>query len=162
MPNQHAPLPLGTQQALQALEGGTFESAPFSVTEDSKSLFERATLLDEVYGPEIHSTDYPRGLVEGFHLLGLLDRYSRDFIKLDGNEVVSWNYGLERVRFIKPILIAQRCQLVTEIGQLRSRAAGVIMPMTCKVLVDDDTEPSMMAEWLAYFAPRSDGGVATA
>src|SRR5919109_260635 len=62
-----------------ALTGRTFVGDWFAVDPDRLPAFEHATYLDQDQDEATFAEDfYPEGLMEGFHLLGLLDRLMSD------------------------------------------------------------------------------------
>ncbi|MFF7791848.1 hypothetical protein [Streptomyces sp. NPDC007991] len=85
-----------------ALLGGTFITPWFVVDDDRTKDFEKASYHEEyqhAYGGE---DGYGEGLVEGFHLLSLLDMLCNRSLWCEG-PWIAWNYGLDNVRFVSVI-----------------------------------------------------------
>ena len=133
---------------LRSLPEHSFLSSWLELDENLPALFERATLLD----PEADETGYPAGLVEGFHLLALLDRQFSPCIAVDDG--VAWNYGLDRVRFLRPVTTRLRVRAKGTFGPTRPHNQGVVMPVAAEVETDLAPGPSMVVQWLVYWAER--------
>jgi len=105
---------------IPSLVGGIIE-VTFSVGDELKHLFERSTLLDQVYGDELA---WEHDLVEGFHLLSLLDALTHPFLQLSPEQWTSWNYGLDRVRFLRPVRTTDSLRLRAEITEVRAKESA--------------------------------------
>src|SRR5262249_35748871 len=74
----------------------------FIVDARSLPLFDQAIYTDRNPYP-LDARGYPEGLVEGFHLLALLDHLVNPLLRVSDGPCVAWNYGLDRVRFVSPV-----------------------------------------------------------
>jgi acyl dehydratase len=98
------------------LVGKTFVSPWFTMDTDHSELFHRATYMDAYLHP-YPDDGYGEGLVEGYHLLGMLD-VLLNHVLWSETPLVPWNYGLDRVRFVSVIRCSDRFRLrgtVTEV-----------------------------------------------
>lgn len=92
------------------LVGKEFVTPWFQMDEDRSADFHRGTYLDGYphrYGGE---SGYGDDLVEGFHLLGMLDYLCNHGIYSDG-PWIAWNYGLDHARFVTVIRFADQFRL---------------------------------------------------
>jgi acyl dehydratase len=83
------------------LIGGTFATAWFQMDPARADAFHLGTYMDQ-YAHPYAEDGYGDGLVEGFHLLGMLDYLLNTVLWADGN-AIAWNYGLDRARFVTVI-----------------------------------------------------------
>ncbi|MFF7289524.1 hypothetical protein [Streptomyces sp. BK205] len=85
-----------------ALLGGTFTTPWFVVDDERTKDFEKASYHDEYPHAYEGEDGYGDGLVEGFHLLSLLDVLCNHSVWSEG-PWIAWNYGLDNVRFVSVI-----------------------------------------------------------
>lgn len=131
---------------LRLLEGRSFTGPWFSVSPDRLGLFDEASYVEE--NPHSMSEDqYPDQMVEGFHLLSLLDHLMNHVFWLDGPEGFGWNYGLDRVRFVSPIRCEDRIRLTGTIAQVKPKGEGFLLRTDCTVEVEGRDRPGFIAEW---------------
>lgn len=84
------------------LLGKTFVTPWFVVDDDRVTDFEKASYHDE-YPHEYGGEDgYGEGLVEGFHLLSLVDVLCNHSLWSEG-PWLAWNYGVDNVRFVSVV-----------------------------------------------------------
>ena len=84
------------------LLGKEFVTPWFQMDPDRSAAFERGTYLDSYPHPYGGQGGYGDDLVEGFHLLGMLDYLCNHGISSDG-PWIAWNYGLDHARFVSVI-----------------------------------------------------------
>ncbi|MBP2326459.1 acyl dehydratase [Kibdelosporangium banguiense] len=89
------------------LRGQHFVSPWFRMDPDRSELFERASYLDLSPHPFGGEAGYGDDLVEGFHLVAMLDHLVNHVLWSEG-PCLGWNYGLDRVRFVTPIRFSDR------------------------------------------------------
>ena len=85
-----------------SLRGKVFVTPWFQMDEDRSEDFHRGTYLDSyphAYGGQ---SGYGDDLVEGFHLLGMLDYLCNHGVYSEG-PWIAWNYGLDHARFVSVI-----------------------------------------------------------
>lgn len=111
--------------------------------------FYLGTYLDLSYGETI-GDGYPDGLVEGFNVLGLLDWLSSELV----GRWYGLNYGLDRVRFTRPITIHDRIRLRLRIADVRERGTGFLVTYDAVVEVEGADGPGMVATWLVLLLPE--------
>ena len=84
------------------LQGKAFVTAWFRMDSERSDLFEKATYMDQYVHPYGGGAGYGEDLVEGFHLLGMLDFLVNQALWSEG-PWIAWNYGLDSVRFVSVI-----------------------------------------------------------
>lgn len=103
---------LDSPAEIPGLVGRTFTTPWFSVDQDRSDKFEYATYLDSYPYPyeEQDGDGYGDGLVEGFHVLGMID-YLCNHVLVPSFPMVPWNYGLDRVRFVSVLRVTDRWRI---------------------------------------------------
>lgn len=101
---------------------------------------------------------YGGTLMHGFHMLGLLSHFFQDsgLHPLDGERPL--NYGLDKVRVLKPVVIGDGVRLRSHISLLdaQDKGAGEMLLKTCHQLEAEGMDGfAMYAEYLTYWHPRS-------
>lgn len=147
-----------TGEDLPSLAGQLIE-ATFTVGDESRRLFERATWLDREYGEALGQDGaFPAGMVEGFHLLSLLDAVIHPFFKFSPERWVSWNYGLDRVRFIRPVVDTDELHLRAEIAEVKAKEPGYLVRFDCAIHAErpEGLVLVAVADWLAFVTARTD------
>ncbi|MGJ5828189.1 hypothetical protein [Streptomyces ossamyceticus] len=139
---------------IPALLGRTFVGDWFAVDPDRLPAFEHATYLDQDPDESTFAEDlYPEGLVEGFHLLGLLDRLMSDTLGPEPGTVEGWNYGLDRVRFVSPVLAGERMRLHVTVAGTEPKGEGFVLLLKCVVEIEGRERPGFTADWRVMWLP---------
>lgn len=149
---------ISASEDLAVLVGRVIETR-FTVGDESRRLFERATWLDREYGEALgQGGAFPAGMVEGFHLLSLLDAVTHPFFEFSPERWVSWNYGLDRVRFIRPVVDTDELLLRAEIAEVKAKDPGYLIRFDCAIYAEraDELVLVAVADWLAFVTPRMD------
>lgn len=124
------------------------------LTRADEVAFGTATFLDaERLGGKVQAY-IPHGedLISGFLLVGLLIHFNRKSnpLSLEGGYAV--NYGLDKVRFLQPVLAGQRIRDRITLVDFTEREPGQFRITTRNVIeVEGRDEPAMVADWLTYF-----------
>ncbi len=137
------------------LEGQHFLGPWFVLQESDRDLFSRATWLDRVY-LEPPAPEFGDEVVEGFLLLGLLDALWNQVICFDRSTTYSVNYGVDRVRFIVPVLLGQSLRLQLAVREVTPRAGGHLVRMHCTIEIEGSARPGVVADWLVLTRPRAE------
>ncbi len=106
---------------LPSLAGRELVGDWFAVDASRLPLFDAATYVEENPFP---LDGYPDDLVEGFHLVALLDHLLNRMLRVTESGVFAWNYGLDRVRFVSPVRAGQRMRANVRAAQVRPRGEG--------------------------------------
>ena len=89
-------------------------------------------------------------IAHGYLTLSLLPRLTRGLLSVDGTSMVV-NYGLERVRFLQPVVVDSRVRAAIEIASVEQTPQGyrVVMPTT--VEIEGAERPALVAEAIRLF-----------
>jgi acyl dehydratase len=100
-------------------------------------------------------TPFPGTLAHGFLLLSLAAGHrQRDFPPVSDVALVL-NYGLDKLRFISPVLAGARVRYHTRVLAAEPRGAGrVLLRQEAKLEVDGQEKPALVAELLALYIAR--------
>ncbi len=130
-----------------------------SVDVDRLELFDRATYTD-ANEAEFDTGLYPENLIEGFHLLGLLDHLSNGVITVEEPGLTGWNYGFDLVRFTNPVEAGEQLRLIGVVGAVVPKGDGYQIRFDCQIEVAGTTKPALVAQWwvLWMLADRGLGG----
>lgn len=135
---------------LETLAGRAFRGRWFTLAADRLDLFDAAThVADNPY--PFDDGGYPEHLVEGFHLLGLLDHLSNPLVRLADGPPAGWNYGLDRVRFVTPVRAGDPIRLTGVVGEVRPRGDGALVLLRCVVEAAGREKPAFVADWWVLF-----------
>jgi acyl dehydratase len=119
----------------------------FHVDADRVTAFEYASYFEDDGEPD----SYPDGLVEGFHLLALLDHFGRGVIEIDTPDHVGWNYGLNRVRFVSPVHVGDRLRLRATVTEVTPKGDTAFLVSVSYIAdLDGGTRPAFTAEMIAF------------
>ena len=101
---------------------------------------------------------YGGTLIHGFHMVGLLSHFFKDsgLQPADGQNPL--NYGLDKVRVLKPVVIGDGVRLRSHISLLDAtpNGNGEMLLKTCHQLEAEGIEDRVLyAEYLTYWFPRT-------
>jgi acyl dehydratase len=137
-------------EQLPTLTGRRFQGPWFRIENDKPDQFDTATYTDQ--NPYPFATDgYPEGLVEGFHLLALLDHLSNPLIRRSDGPLAGWNYGLDRVRFLSPVRTGEPIRLTGVVGEVRAHRDGMLVLLNCTLQRACGPQPGLVADWWVLF-----------
>lgn len=108
--------------------------------------------------PEWAARNTPFGgtIVHGFQLLSLLTAFLSDvwpWRSVDGADGArgsfSVNYGFNKVRFLKPVLVGSRVRCRFQLMEMTKESDGrTLSKIACTVEVEGAEKPVVIAEWL--------------
>lgn len=140
---------------LPSIVGREFASDWLTVSADRLPLFDTATYVDENTAP-FDDGIYPEGLIEGFHLLALLDHMSNPVLRTTHGPLAGWNYGFDKVRFVSPVQVGQPIRLHGHVAEVTSRGEDYLVMLDCRIEVADRDRPALIAQWrVLWTAPDS-------
>jgi acetyltransferase len=143
-------------QEVPSLAGQEFVGRWLIVDEPRLRSFEYATYLDD-NEVQLDPAGYPEGLIEGFHLLGLLDHLLNPVLNVNDGTWFGWNYGLDRVRFVSPVRAGDRLRVRGRVGTVEPRGNGYLLLIHCTVEIDGQSKPGFVADWRVLWAPAPSG-----
>jgi hypothetical protein len=141
---------------LPALAGRSFLGDWLTVDASKLPLFDEASYVSENPYP-LDTGGYPEGMVEGFHLLALLDHLLNPLLRISGDGTIGWNYGLDRVRFVSPVSAGQKIRVRGTVGAVTPKGNGFLILCQCTVEVEGHARPAMVADWWTYWQPAEAG-----
>lgn len=143
---------IGVEQ-IATLAGLTYAGATVIVTEEDRDRFEHVTYVDRAY-PDPDAPEFPADIVEGFHTLALLDAMSVLARPFDPATTYAFNYGLDRVRWVSPVMIGEELQSWFEVVDVTPKNDGWLVRRQCTLTVSGSDRPAVIADWLIYVLPR--------
>ena len=95
-------------------------------------------------------TPFGATIAHGFLTLSLLSAMMRDAVTVNGPRM-TLNYGLNRVRFVSPVLSGSRVRARIALGRIEDM--GDSIQATWSVTVDREgrDKPAMVAEWIVRY-----------
>lgn len=135
------------------LAGTSHAGATMTVTERERNLFENVTWVDRAY-PDPDAPEFPSKIVEGFHTLALLDAMLVLVRPFDPATLYAYNYGLDRVRWISPVMIGDSLESRFDCVDVTEKNDGWLVRRLATVTVTGANRPAMVADWLTYVLPR--------
>ena len=102
------------------------------------------------------TTPYGGTLMHGFHVVGLLSHFfkSAGLWPIDACDPL--NYGLDKVRILKPIIVGEGLRLRSRIHLMEVTPKGngeYLLKVSHQVEVEGAAEPAVYAEYLTYWHP---------
>lgn len=128
--------------------GRTLVGQWLSIDPTRQQDFYTGTYLDRSYGPSLGEM-YPEGIVEGFHQLGLLDYLVAELV----GRWHGYNYGLDKVRFLRPLTVDERIRIHLEVTDVQPRDEGYKVSYAVKMEVENADKPCMVAQWIVLLLP---------
>ncbi len=130
--------------------------------EDERA-FGAATFLREDFlgRPPSNGDPYGETLLSGFLLLSLLVAVHKRHLDLEPRSAYGLNYGLEKVRFLHPVLAGQKVRVRAELLDVEERSPGRYRVLTRNTMEVEGVEtPAMVADWLTLFVDPAVAGEA--
>ncbi|MEM7018919.1 MAG: MaoC/PaaZ C-terminal domain-containing protein [Pseudomonadota bacterium] len=100
---------------------------------------------------------YGGTIIHGFHMVGLLSHFFKDSGLQPQDGEYPLNYGLDKVRVLKPVVIGDGVKLRSHISLLGAtdKGKGEMLLKTCHELEADGVEGRVLyAEYLTYWFPK--------
>ncbi|MFS0699329.1 MaoC family dehydratase [Cellulomonas sp. 179-A 4D5 NHS] len=104
--------------------------------------------------PERAAAESPFGgpVAHGFLTLALVPALTAGLLDVGGTAMVV-NYGLDRVRFLQPVLAGSRVRATTVVESAEPTAQGVRVSSTVTVEIEGAPRPALVARTIALFVP---------
>jgi acyl dehydratase len=151
VPNQS--IQLTAFEDLPGTVGRIIEGEPFSLSAEDIDRFHQATWLDKAY-PEGSVPEFPETLIEGFHLLSMVDAVARFAAGAEADLMWGLNYGLDRVRFVNQVHHGDRILPTFETLEVIAKGEGFKILRRCTFTVEGSDSPAMVADWWGFALPR--------
>lgn len=143
-------------EELPGLVGSVYTIDSFRISQDEVDAFEDITGVTESYS-QIPTGDYPDGMIEGFHSLGLLDHLSVSLMRPDPRTTFVFNYGVNRLRFPSPLTVHDVLSYRLEVIDVRPKAKGYLLTYDCTISAVGSERPGVRAEWVTMALPMEVG-----
>ncbi|MCC2313595.1 MaoC family dehydratase [Cellulomonas xiejunii] len=104
--------------------------------------------------PARAATESPFGgpVAHGFLTLALVPALTAGLLDVGGTAMVV-NYGLDRVRFLQPVLAGSRVRATTVVDAAEPTPQGVRVSSTVTVEIEGAPRPALVARTIALFVP---------
>ncbi|MEV0186560.1 hypothetical protein AB0I54_46310 [Streptomyces sp. NPDC050625] len=139
---------------LPGVVGEKFVLEKFRISDAEISTFEDLTGVTEIYG-QVSATEYPKGMVEGFHSLSLIDWCLHQMVRTDPQTCYAYNYGLDKVRFPSSLTTSDDLRFEGEIAEVTPRNGGYLVRYRCTITAHGSDKPGLVADWLGLCLPRT-------
>ena len=94
-------------------------------------------------------TPFGGTIAHGFLSLSMLSRMAAEGMLVPDNIKMAVNYGLDRVRFIKPVRSGKRIRGRFRLDSVEEKAPGqLLLRHTVTVEIEGEEKPALTAEWL--------------
>ena len=138
--------------AVPSIVGRSFRGDWLRVDRSRLALFEKSTYVTENAVP-LDESGYPDDMIEGFHLLGLLDHLVNPVVHVNDGTWFGWNYGLDRVRFLSPVRAGEWMRATGTVAEVEPRADGFVLLLHCTVQIEGRDRPGFIADWRVFWLP---------
>ena len=91
-------------------------------------------------------------IAHGYLTLSLLPRLTAGLIEVEGTSMVV-NYGLDKVRFLQPVVVDSRVRAVTEVASVDATPQGHRVVLRTTVELEGSSRPALVADAVALFVP---------
>lgn len=132
----------------EAIIGREWSGDWFTVEQERVDSFDHASYFED----DGEEDPYPEGLIEGFHLLALLDHFGGQVIPSTGpSGMIGWNYGLNKVRFVTPVHVGDRVRLHATVQSVAPKGEHAYLVTVAYVAeLDGADRPGFTAEFIAF------------
>ena len=140
---------------LAGVVGATATGEWFEISQERIAAFAEATEDRQwIHLDAARAASGPFGgtIAHGYLTLSLLPRLTDGLLEV-GGVAMAVNYGLDKVRFLQPVLAGSRVRAVTELASVDETSQGVRVGMRTTVEIDGAPKPALIAETLALLVP---------
>lgn len=92
-------------------------------------------------------------IAHGYLTLSLLPRLTAGLLSVDGTAMVV-NYGLDKVRFLQPVVVDSRVRAVTEVASAEPSPQGYRVGLRTTIELEGSERPALVADTVALFVPE--------
>ncbi|MFC4013912.1 MaoC family dehydratase [Nonomuraea purpurea] len=143
-------------QELKAAIGETFGPTEWrTVTQDQVNLFADATADHQWIHVDVErAKEGPFGgtIAHGYLTLSMLPVFMFEMVEVQ-NIAMGVNYGLNKVRFPRPVPVGARIRAVGELTDVKGTPAGYLSTLKMTVEVEGERRPACIAETLSLYVP---------
>ncbi|MEV0160283.1 acyl dehydratase [Nonomuraea fuscirosea] len=143
-------------QELKAAVGESFGPTEWrTVTQDQVNLFADATDDHQWIHVDVErAKEGPFGgtIAHGYLTLSLLPSFMFALIKVNGI-AMGVNYGLNKVRFPRPVPVGGRIRALGELTDVKGTPAGYLANLKVTIEIEGERRPACIAETLSLYVP---------
>ncbi|GAA3569554.1 MaoC family dehydratase [Nonomuraea rosea] len=143
-------------QELKAAVGETFGPTEWrTVTQEQVNLFADATSDHQWIHVDVErAKEGPFGgtIAHGYLSLSLLPSFMFEIVEVHGI-AMGVNYGLNKVRFPRPVLVGARIRAVGELTDVKGTPAGYLSNLKMTIEIEGEKRPACIAETLSLYVP---------
>lgn len=125
------------------------------ITQERVNLFADATDDHQwIHVDADRAKDSPFGgtIAHGYLSLSLLPSFMAELYRVDGLRMAI-NYGLNKVRFPRPVPVGSRVRAGAELVDVKGTPAGTLANVRVTIEVEGDGRPACVADTLTLFVP---------
>ena len=93
-------------------------------------------------------------IAHGYLSLSLLPAFMFELIRVDGI-AMGINYGLNKVRFPRPVPVGARVRATAELMDVKGTPAGYLSNLKVTIEVEGEKRPCAIAETLSLYVPAA-------
>ncbi|MET0735870.1 MAG: MaoC family dehydratase [Microbacterium sp.] len=93
-------------------------------------------------------------IAHGYLTLSLLPRLTAGLLAVGGTSMVV-NYGLDRVRFLQPVVVGSRVRAVVEVASAEPTPQGFRVGLTTTVELEGSSRPALVAQSIGLLVPEA-------
>ncbi len=91
-------------------------------------------------------------IAHGFLTLSLLPRLNDELMVMPEGTLMTFNYGLDKVRFLQPVKSGSRLRLWSRVLEVKRKSGGrILLKSEAKVEIEGEAKPAVIAETLYLF-----------
>ncbi|MCA8868757.1 MAG: MaoC family dehydratase [Rhodobacteraceae bacterium] len=103
-------------------------------------------------------TPFGSTIAHGFLTLSLLSYLNKEVLPELKNKIMTFNYGLNKVRFLNPVKVGSRIRSKVELQSVEDKPGGrYLCQYRATVEIEGEETPALIAEQLAMHVIREDG-----
>lgn len=148
---------LASSDELPSAVGRSATGDWFAIDEDRIDAFAEATEDRQwihVDAERAASGPFGATIAHGYLTLSLLPSLTRGLLSVGGTAMIV-NYGLDRVRFLQPVVVGSRVRAATEIASVEHAPQGYRVGLRTTVEIEGSDRPALVAHTIGLFVPEA-------
>lgn len=143
-------------QSLQDWVGKEIGSSEwFKVDQPLIDRFAAVTGDDAWIHVDLDRAKHERGgtIAHGMLVLALFPILRRNIFEITE---VAWgfNYGMDRLRYVRPVASGARIRLTMSLASAQPRGAGLLFKYPCAMELENSDAPAVVAQWMTLLYPK--------
>jgi acyl dehydratase len=98
-----------------------------------------------------HESPFKSTIAHGFLTLSLLPQFMHQVLQIEGGMRMGINYGLNRLRFVSPVLSVSRIRARFTLQSIKEFAEGVEIVYFLTIEGEGSEKPCCVAEWVVRY-----------